>query len=63
MIALSLACDLTLNDWNVLTLGQISEIIIQKGKLNEEIYSDSDDKKSKPVRRMATQEDWDRLGG
>lgn len=62
MIALSLACDLTLNDWNVLTLGQISEIIIQKGKLNEEMYSDTDDNK-KSVRRVATQEDWDRLGG
>lgn len=63
MITLSLACDLTLKDWEYLELGEIANIIIDKGNLiNESLGQDTSDN-DKPTIRKATQADWDRLGG
>lgn len=64
MVTLSLACDVTIKDWDYLELSQIAEIILEKGKYMKEVYGDSKGSKSndKPVIKRASQDDWDRFG-
>lgn len=64
MATLSLACDLTIKDWDYLELSQIAEIILEKVKFNKEVYGENNNskKETKPIIRRATQDDWDRFG-
>lgn len=61
MIALALACGISIKDWDYLSLGQIAEIILEKNKFDKEAYGATSERE--PEVRVASQADWDRLGG
>lgn len=61
MIALALACGISIRDWDNLTLGQIAEVILAKNNYEKEAYEGTAEQE--PAIRVATQADWDRLGG